>query len=115
MVAVHPVRNRLLELVWGEVLRIIGEEVVVMGGTRIGEVTHYFGNINVAVISLTDSIQIGDMLHFLGRTTDFRQVVKSLQIEHDQVERVGEGQEVAMEVIRRVRPRDKVFKLTGDN
>jgi putative protease len=86
-----------------------------MGGTRIGEVTHYYGNISVAVISLTSSIQVGDMVHFLGRTTDFRQEVKSLQIEHDPVEQVGEGQEVAMEVIRRVRPRDKVFKLTDDD
>lgn len=86
-----------------------------MAGTRIGEVTHYFGNISVAVISLTDTIHVGDMVHFLGRTTDFRQEVKSLQIEHEQVEQVGEGQEGALKVIRRVRPRDKVFKLTGDD
>ena len=86
-----------------------------MGGTRIGEVTHYFGNISVAVISLTGAIQVGDMVHFLGPTTDFRQEVRSLQIEHEQMERVGEGQEVAMKVTRRVRPRDKVFKLTGDD
>jgi putative protease len=86
-----------------------------MDGTRIGEVTHYFGNISVAVISLSDSIQVGDMVHFLGPSTDFRQEVKSLQIEHKQVEQVGEDQEVAMKVIRRVRPRDKVFKLIGDN
>jgi putative protease len=86
-----------------------------MEGTRIGEVTHYFGNISVAVISLTGTIQVGDMVHLLGPTTDFRQEVKSLQIEHEQVEQVGEGQEVAMKVARRVRPRDKVFKLIGDD
>ena len=86
-----------------------------MGGTRIGEVTHYYGNISVAVISISEKIEVGDMVHFLGRTTDFRQEVKSLQIEHEQVDQVDVGQEVAMKVVRRVRPRDKVFKITGDD
>ena len=85
-----------------------------MSGTRIGEVTHYFGNISVAVIVLSDIMQVGDTVHFLGRSTDFRQTVTSLQIEHEGVHEVGAGQEVAMKVIRRVRPRDKVFKLTEE-
>lgn len=85
-----------------------------MSGNRIGEVTHYFGNISVAVISLSDTIRVGEMVHFLGRTTDFRQEVKSIQIEHEQVDEAGAAQEVAMKVERRVRPRDRVFKLTGD-
>ena len=82
-----------------------------MAGTRIGTVTHYYGNINVAVVDLTATLQVGDVVHFLGRTTDFRQEVGSLQIEHDVVEQAEAGQEVAMQVASRVRKRDKVFKL----
>jgi putative protease len=82
-----------------------------MTGTRIGTVTHYFGNISVGVIELTDTLQVGDVVHFLGRTTDFRQEVASLQIEHQAVEQAEAGQDVAMQVTRRVRNRDKVFKL----
>ena len=85
-----------------------------MNGIRIGEVTHYYGNIGVAVISLSDKIKVGDVVHFLGRTSDFHQEVASLQIEHVQIDEVDAGQEVAMKVVRRVRPRDSVFKLTDD-
>lgn len=85
-----------------------------MDGVRIGEVTHFFSKISVAVIALTDTLLVGDTVHFLGRSTDFRQEVKSMQIEHEQVEKAGSGQEVAMKVERRVRQHVRVFKLTGD-
>ena len=84
-----------------------------MPGTRIGHVTHFYGRISVAVVALTDTIRVGDTVHIFGRTTDFRQEVKSLEIEHQPVEEAGPGQEVAVKVTRRVRPRDKVFKLVG--
>ncbi len=82
-----------------------------MKGTRIGTVTHFFGDISVAVIDLTDTIRLGDVVHFLGSTTDFRQEVVSLQIEHEAVEQADPGQDVAIKVERRVRKRDKLFKL----
>ena len=82
-----------------------------MEGTRIGTVTHYYGNLSVAVIELTGTLQVGDVVHFLGRTSDFRQEVASLQIEHEAIDKAERGQQVAMQVIQRVRRRDKVFKL----
>jgi acyl-CoA hydrolase len=86
-----------------------------MEGIRIGEITHYYNQINVAVIYLSGPIRIGDVIHILGRTTDFRQNVTSLQIEHQSIEEAGPSQEVALKVTRRVRKGDKVFKLTGEN
>lgn len=86
-----------------------------MEGIRIGEITHYYNQINVAVIYLSGSIRIGDDIHILGRTTDYRQNVTSLQIEHQSIEEAGPSQEVALKVTRRVRRGDKVFKLTGEN
>ena len=84
-----------------------------MSGVRIGEVTHFFDRINVAVIALTGTIRVGDAVHILGRSTDFQQEVKSLQIEHQPVNEAGPGQEVAMKVEHRLRPRDAVFKISG--
>jgi translation elongation factor EF-1alpha len=86
-----------------------------MEGIRIGEITHYYNQINVAVIYLSGTIRIGDDIHILGRTTDYRQNVTSLQIEHQSIEEAGPSQEVALKVTRRVRKGDKVFKLTGEN
>lgn len=85
-----------------------------MSGKLIGEVNHFYNRIGVAVIDLSDSVQVGDQVHFLGRSTDFRQVVQSMQIEHESITEAGKGQEIAMKVERRVRNHDKVYKLTED-
>jgi putative protease len=57
-----------------------------MSGKRIGIVTHFFDRISVAVLELTDKIRVGDTLHFLGHATDFKQEVRSLQIEHQNMD-----------------------------
>jgi translation elongation factor EF-1alpha len=85
-----------------------------MAGTRIGEVTHYFDKISVAVLDLADTIQVGDKVHFLGHSTDFHQEIKSLQIEHQAVEKADPGQDVALKVEHRVRPKDVVYKITEE-
>ena len=86
-----------------------------MSGKLVGEVSHFYDRIGVAVIDLLDAVQIGDQVHFLGRSTDFRQEVKSLQIEHQSISEAGKGQEIAMRVENRVRNHDKVFKLTDED
>ena len=84
-----------------------------MSGIRVGEVTHFYDRISVAVIALTDTIRVGDTLHIFGHATDLQQTVTSLQIEHQAVTEAGSGQEVALKVTQRVRPHDAVFKLTA--
>lgn len=62
-----------------------------MTGMQIGEVTHFYNRISVAVLALTDTVRLGDSVHFLGRSTDFRQKVASLQIEHQPIDEAGPG------------------------
>ncbi len=78
---------------------------------RIGHVTHFYNRIRVAVLELTSELKVGDVVRFLGRTTDFTQGVESLEIEHRKVESVGPGQEVALKVIDRVRRGDAILKV----
>lgn len=85
-----------------------------MSGERIGEVTHFYNRIGVAVIQLTGRLSVGDHIHFLGRSTDFRQEIRSMQIEHEGINEADAGQEVAVKVERRVRPHDKVYRLAGE-
>jgi putative protease len=85
-----------------------------MTGTRVGKVIHFFDNISVAVLSLTEGVRVGDTLHFLGHSTDFKQEVSSLQIEHKPVDDAKPGEEVAVKVTQRVHPNDAVFKLDGE-
>lgn len=85
-----------------------------MSGKLIGEVNHFYNRIGVAVIDLLDTVKLGDQVHFLGRSTDYRQVVQSMQIEHEAISEAGKGQEIAMKVERRVRNHDKVYKLSEE-
>ena len=79
--------------------------------TQIGKVTHYFAKIGVAVIEVTDgSIKVGDQLRIKGHTTDFKQKVTSMQIEHDKVEIAEPGQSIGMKVSEPVRANDLVYK-----
>lgn len=85
-----------------------------MSGILIGEVNHFYNRIGVAVIDLVGTVQLGDQVHFFGRSTDFRQEVRSMQIEHQSITEAGKGQEIAMKVERRVRNHDKVYKLSAE-
>jgi putative protease len=86
------------------------------GGLRlmekhIGQVTHYFKRIGVAVLDLSGGLQVGDVVHIQGRTTDFTQAVESMEIEHQRVQSVGPGADVALKVIEHVRKGDGVYKV----
>ena len=85
-----------------------------MSGIRIGEVTHFYDRLSVAVLKLTEPIRVGDMLHLLGHHSDFRQKVESLQIEHQEVTEAGPGQDVAVKVAQKVHPGDTVFRVSGE-
>jgi putative protease len=79
--------------------------------TRIGEITHFYNRISVAVLSLTGSLEVGDQIHFLGHTTDFVQNVTSMEIDHKKVSSVGPGDDVALKVVEPVRNGDAIYKL----
>lgn len=77
----------------------------------VGRVTHYYTRLGVAVLELTGELVIGDLLLFLGHTTDFIQRVTSMQINHRPVQSVGPGREVAVKVDEPVRKWDEVYRV----
>jgi translation elongation factor EF-1alpha len=85
-----------------------------MSGTQIGTITHYFDHISVAVLALTEGLRVGETIHILGHSTDLKQEVTSMQIEHKAVEEAKPGDDVALKVGQRVHPNDKVYKITGE-
>jgi hypothetical protein len=81
--------------------------------TRIGEVTHFFNHLGVAVLDLSGELKVGDTLRFQGHAADFTQQVDSMEIEHQKVESAGPHKEVALKVAQPVHKGDPVFKVTG--
>ena len=76
----------------------------------IGKVTSYFSKAEVAAIDLTDDLRVGDKIHIKGNTTDFEQVVKSMQIDRVDVEEAGDGDAVGIKVKDKARQGDIVYK-----
>ncbi len=82
-----------------------------MGERAIGRVTHYFGHLGVAAVSLTDTLRVGDRIHVVGHTTDETMTVDRMQIEHQDVSLANPGDDVAVHVAAKVREHDEVRKL----
>ena len=76
----------------------------------IGEVTHYFPKVMAAVIKLKASLTTGDLVKIKGHTTDFKQAVTSMQVDHVPVDQAKKGQEIGLLVDSRVRQHDIVYK-----
>ncbi|HEX4104442.1 MAG TPA: hypothetical protein VHZ04_03150 [Candidatus Paceibacterota bacterium] len=75
---------------------------------HIGEVTHFYTEIGVAIVKFNKKVPVGAELHFLGATTDFKDTAKSMQYDHKPVAAAPKGKEVGIKVKKRVREGDKV-------
>ena len=75
----------------------------------LGHVTHFFGNIKVAIVKCKVPFARGARLHFRGATTDFTDTAASIQYNHVSIARTKKGQEVGVKVKRKVRQGDGVF------
>jgi putative protease len=86
-----------------------------MAEKLVGVVTHFFKGPGVAVVKVTEGeIGVEDQLRFVGHTSDFTERVTSMEVEHRKVERAAAGDEVAIQVVARVRQHDQVFKIVPD-
>jgi translation initiation factor IF-2 len=84
-----------------------------MGEEIIGKVMDYFGKIGVAGIQVTvGSLNVGDTIRITGHTTNLTQVVESIQLEHQSVQRAEPGQTVGIRIKDKVRKGDSVVKVT---
>ena len=77
----------------------------------VGKITHYFPHVQAAVIKLSAPLSIGDKIKVKGHTTDFTQVITSMQIDRVDINSAKPGQEIGLLVNSRVRQHDKVCKV----
>ena len=81
-------------------------------GKLVGEVTHFFGHIGVAVIKLSDPVKVGDEIRIVGgEETDFNQTIDSMEVEHQKINSAKKGDEIGMKVKEKVREGYKVYKV----
>ncbi len=83
-----------------------------MGEVEIGKVTDFFAKPVVAGIELSGALKVGDRIHIKGSTTDMEVAVESMQIDRVNITEGKPGDLVGIKVLDRVRPGDKVYKVT---
>jgi GTPase len=75
----------------------------------IGNVTHYYTDLNVATVMITDGeLHLGDMIHVEGHTSDFLQKIGSMELDHHSVEVAKPGDIVGIATDKYAREHDIV-------
>ncbi len=83
-----------------------------MAESKLGNVTHYYDRIGVAVIELLGNLNVGDRIKFVRGGEDlFEQNVTSIQMEHESVQKAGKGDDVGLKVDQEVKDGAEVFKV----
>ena len=77
---------------------------------QVGNITHFFSKISVAIVELTAPLAVGDRILVKGPSTDFEQLVDSMQIEHANIPRAESGQSIGLKTAQSVKERDVVYK-----
>ena len=81
-------------------------------GQRVGIVTHYFTHLSVAIVQLDAGVlRDGDTVHVKGHTSDFKQRVESMELDHVHVAEAHAGQSVGLRVNEHAREHDVVYKV----
>lgn len=78
---------------------------------EIGLVDHYFSNISVGMVKLSDALKAGDKIHIKGKGADFVQDVSSMQIDRVPAQEAKAGDLISIKVEQKVRQGDKVYKI----
>lgn len=79
-------------------------------GKLVGKVTHYYGNIGVAVVAVNSIMRKGDKIK-IGKTDFSNQSVRSMQLNRKRIEAARKGKEVGLRVYKKARVGDRVFKV----
>jgi len=79
---------------------------------EIGIITHYFPKVDAAVVKLTkSSLSVGDKIVIKGHTSDFKEKVESIQLDHAPIQNAEQGMEIGLKVKSKVREHDVVYKI----
>lgn len=77
----------------------------------IGEVSHFFDNIDVAAMKLKAPLEIGQTLIFKNAAGEelLKQKITSMQIEHEKVVKAKKGDEIGIKVAGKLHENNKAY------
>ena len=77
---------------------------------EVGHITHFFSKISVAVVQVTSKLAVGNRILVKGPTTDFEQIVESMQIDRKAISEAEVGQDIGLKMAQPVKERDVIYK-----
>ncbi len=79
-----------------------------------GQVVAFFSAPGVGIVKVLQGVlKQGDLLWVRGHTTDLKQRIGTMEIDHRPVSEVTAGQEVGIRFSARVRKNDRVYKISS--
>jgi translation initiation factor IF-2 len=76
---------------------------------KLGEVTHWYDNINVAVVKLHGVMKTGDKVKIKRGDSEFEEIIESMQFDHEPIKAGKKGQEIAIKLIGKTKDGAEVF------
>jgi len=82
-----------------------------MEDKQVGTVDHFFSNISVAMIKLSDSLKVGDKVRVKGKSAEIVQDITSMQIDRVPAQEAKAGDLISIKVDQKVRQGDAVYRV----
>jgi putative protease len=76
---------------------------------KIGKITHYYGNIGVAIIELSGKLSVGDKVKFSHGDKEIEQTIESMQMEHKDISSAKKGDVIGIKVEEKIGEGTEVF------
>jgi len=85
---------------------------VILLNFKVGNVTHYYDKIKVAVVELSGDLAVGEKVKFVRGGEDlFEQNLDQMQMEHKKITLGKKGEIVAIKTDKEVKAGAEVFKI----
>jgi putative protease len=84
------------------VKKVVSKAIVLkpkkIDGKKVGVVTHWFGNIHVAIFKLSAPLSVGDKIKIVRGETEVDDLVSSMQMNHEAITSAKKGMEVGVKL-----------------
>lgn len=85
------------------------KKVLIPLGKPMGEVTHYYRKIKVAILKFKKPVKLGAKIRIKGVTSNFEETIKSMQFNHQAVKVAKPKQQVGIKTSKRAREGDQIY------
>ncbi len=86
-----------------------------MADFKVGEVTHYYQSVGIAMVHLASDLGTGDKIKFVsGDEVLFTQIIEVLQVGYKKLTMARKGELVGLKTINEVKNGTEVYKTTED-